>query len=69
MSETENLHPDPDALLNAEQAAAILGVGDKMVLRLAREGLLPYVQVGRRYKRFRRPDLLLYAENGGNRAA
>lgn len=48
-----------DAVLTAEEAADLLKVSEKTVLKLARDGELPGQKVGRAW-RFCRTDLLSY---------
>ena len=50
---------DDDEVLSAEQAAALLKVGRKTLLRLARDGSVPGRKVGREW-RFSRSELLRY---------
>ncbi len=51
----------PDEVLTAEEAARLLKVSTKTVLRQARAGELPAAKVGRSW-RFRRSQLLLFLE-------
>lgn len=46
-----------DDILTAEEAARLLRVSTKTLLRHAREGVIPGVKVGRMW-RFRRDDLI-----------
>jgi excisionase family DNA binding protein len=48
-----------DAVLTAEEAADLLKVSEKTVLKMAREGQLPARKVGRAW-RFCRTDLLSF---------
>ena len=51
----------PDALLDAEQVAALLNVHASWVLSAARSGVLPSVALGR-WRRFRRSSVLSWVE-------
>jgi excisionase family DNA binding protein len=51
----------PAPLLNAQQAAELLGVPPTWVLAQARRGAIPHVRLGR-YVRFRADDLEQWAQ-------
>lgn len=53
-------------LLTAEQVAARWQVPKAHVYRLAREGRVPVVTLGARYRRFRLDAIEEYERNGGN---
>lgn len=60
---------DTDDILTAEEAAGLLKVSTKTLLRLARSHEVPASKVGRAW-RFVRSDLLLYcAGNKGQRGS
>ncbi len=52
----------PTPLLNAEQVADILGIGQKSVHKLAREGRLGSVRVTKKERRFTREQVQAYVE-------
>jgi len=52
-----------DEILTAEEAAALLKVSSKTVLKLARDGELPAQKVGRAW-RFSRAELVSYVAAG-----
>lgn len=54
--------PRAEELVTAAEAGRMLGVGERYVWRLGREGLLPRVKVGAKYVRFRRADVVSYGE-------
>jgi excisionase family DNA binding protein len=51
---------DADRLLTANAAAALLGVTERYVWKLGRQGRLPRVKVGGKYVRFPRAAVLAY---------
>jgi excisionase family DNA binding protein len=51
-----------DALLTAEQAAAILSVPTSWVYQKTREGVLPHVKIGR-YRRYRQSSLIAWVDS------
>ena len=53
-------------VLTTEEAAELLSMHPKTLLRQVREGAIPAARVGRRWK-FSRRQLLLWLEQGGNR--
>jgi excisionase family DNA binding protein len=50
---------DPDRAMTTAEAAALLGVGKRTLLRRVDEGAIPTVRVGR-CLRFRRSDLVRF---------
>jgi excisionase family DNA binding protein len=52
---------DPDALLTAAEAAALLRVSERWVTDAGREGRLPSVPLGRN-RRYRRSTILAFIE-------
>lgn len=54
---------NPDQLLDAKEAAALLGISVGAVQRAACRGSIPHVRIGRRL-RFRRVDLQGRADGG-----
>ncbi len=52
-----------DEVLTVDEAASLLKVSSKTILRLARDGLVPGQKVGRAW-RFRRSDLLGFVGGG-----
>lgn len=52
-----------DQLLTAEEAAALLGVSERYVWKLGRDGALPRRSVGKKYVRFARRDVIAYQES------
>lgn len=59
-----------DRALKAAEAATILGVTERYVWRLGREGALPRIKhVGRKYVRFLESDVYAYRESGHRVAA
>ena len=57
-----------DAVLTAEEAASLLKVSTKTLLRLARSGELPGQKIGRAW-RFVRGDLLTFCAGASSRVA
>jgi excisionase family DNA binding protein len=53
-------------LMTAGEVAVMLGVPKAYVYELARRRELPAVQVGRKYRRFRRPDVERYIQQRTN---
>lgn len=62
MKETPSRPPlDPDRLLTADEAGALLGIGRSLLWSLAARGELPSLHLGR-LRRFRRSALLAWIE-------
>ena len=55
--ESSRLSPQDPEVLNKEGAARLLGLSERLVLRLAREGRLPGKKLGKEW-RFRRSAIL-----------
>jgi excisionase family DNA binding protein len=58
---------DDDRLLTGQEAAQLLGVSDRYVGRLGREGALERVEVGRKYVRYPRSAVIAFAKSGRSR--
>ena len=56
--------PDDAEILNAPEAAAVLGISERLLLRLAREGSVPAAKLGREW-RFLRSALRNHIAGGG----
>ena len=57
------LEPQDREILNAQGVAAALGISERLVLRLAREGKLPCQKIGREW-RFSRSAIRGYLSGG-----
>lgn len=57
--------PQDAEILNAPEAAAVLGISERLLLRLAREGAVPAAKLGREW-RFLRSALRNHIASGGH---
>ena len=62
------IEPEDREILNAGQAAAMLGISQRLLLRLAREGEIPGLKLGREW-RFLRSALKSHIAGGSEAAA
>lgn len=56
------MRDDQNRLLLPEEAARLLGISKRTLLRQAKQGMVPHVRLSARLVRFRRPDLALYID-------